>query len=79
MNLLLAPGVDLASGTKAIAVVPGVERVRQVFPDQTDQELKRMFVLDVTPRLSDAALVALREASFVEEVELVSPKRAKSR
>jgi hypothetical protein len=74
VNVQLAPGADLEQGKAAVARVPGVIRVRQVFPDDEDGELRRMFVLDVDAVQKDATVLALREVTLVEEAELV-PQR----
>ncbi len=55
----------------------GVERLRKVFPDHADQELARMFVLDIAPALGEEALASLGQAKFVEEVELAPKRRVK--
>jgi hypothetical protein len=77
VNLRLAPGADLSQGKRKMEALRGVERVRQVFPDHADQELARMFVLDVAPTLGEETLASLRQAKFVEEVELAPKRRIK--
>ena len=79
LNLRISPGADIGRGKRAMEHLRGVERVRQVFPEETDQELVRMFVLDVEPSLGEETLAALRGESFVEEVEVVPKRRAKVR
>jgi hypothetical protein len=79
LSLRLSPSTDVDQSKRAMEALPGVERVRQVFPDQADQELARLFVLDVTPAQGEATLAALRSASYVEEVERAPKRRAKSR
>jgi hypothetical protein len=74
VNVQFAPGIDLDRGKALVAAVPGVVRVRQVFPDQDDQELRRMFVVDVELGQKDKALAALQSSNLVEEAELV-PQR----
>lgn len=75
VNLQFAPGVDLERGKAMAAAVPGVVRVRQVFADEReDDELHRMFVLEVEPEATEATVAALRRSSLVEEVEL-APRR----
>ena len=47
----------------------GVQSVIQTFPDETDQELKRLFVLEVEPSKFESALEELRHCSEVEYAE----------
>ena len=75
VNLQFAPGVDLERGKASVAALPGVVRVRQVFPDEReDEELLRMFVVDIDPEATDTTVAELRRSSLVEEVEL-APRR----
>jgi hypothetical protein len=68
--------VDLEHGKAVVAAVPGVVRVRQVFPEEVDdEELLRMFVLDVEPAERERTLAALRTSKLVEEVEPAPTRR----
>lgn len=71
VSLQFAPGVDLEKAKAVVSSIPGVLRVRQVFPNQEDEELQRMFVLDLDATVKEAALKALRTSKVVEGAELV--------
>ena len=47
----------------------GVQSVIQTFPDETDQELKRLFVLEIDASDVESALKELRRRPEVEYVE----------
>ena len=44
----------------------GVQSVIQTFPDETDQELKRLFKLEIDPSELESALKELRRCPEVE-------------
>lgn len=79
INLQLALGADIDRSKATLSGVQGVTRVRQVFPDEADDELSRMLVLDIDPELKSIALAALLGLSFVEDVELVLQRRIQPR
>ena len=74
VSLQFASGVDLEKAKTLVSSIPGVIRVRQVFPGQEDEELQRMFVLDLDANAKEAALKALRTSKVVEGAELVLPR-----
>lgn len=47
----------------------GVQSVIQTFPDETDEELRRLFILEVDPSELESALKELRRRSEVEYAE----------
>lgn len=47
----------------------GVQSVVQTFPDEIDEDLKRLFVLEVDPSELESALKELRRRSEVEYAE----------
>jgi hypothetical protein len=47
----------------------GVQSVVQTFPEESDEELKRLFVLEVKPAELETALKELRRRSEVEYAE----------
>ena len=59
------------SRTRArVEAVPGVKALTQVFPDELDDELLRMFVVEVDSAQTSRVINALRALSGVETVEL---------
>jgi hypothetical protein len=78
ISLSVARNADIEQAKLVIASVRGVLRVRQVFPDQNDEELRRMFVVDLESEAKDAALATLRQSSLVEAADPV-PRRGVSR
>jgi len=52
----------------------GVRSVIQTFPDEMDQELNRLFVLEIDPSEVDSALKELRQRHEIEYAE-TAPRR----
>ncbi len=75
LNMKLAAGVKQNKLKKVLADAPGIESVVQTFPDETDEELSRMYVLEVDPEEVDAALEALSHQQEIEYVEPSAPRR----
>ena len=57
-----------------IARLAGVQAVIHTFPEETDEELKRLFVLEVAPTDVDSILKELDGRADIEYVER-APKR----
>jgi len=75
LNMKLAAGVKPNKLDKLLAGAPGIESVIQTFPDETDEELSRLYVLDVNPEEVDAALENLSHQPEIEYVEPTAPRR----
>ncbi|MGE0886537.1 MAG: hypothetical protein AB7P14_23615 [Blastocatellales bacterium] len=75
LNMKLAAGVKHNRLKKVLADAPGIESVIQTFPDETDEELSRMYVLEVDPAEVDAAIAALNHQPEIEYVEPSAPRR----
>jgi hypothetical protein len=69
LNVRLATGVKPHQSEEILSQTPGVISVTQTFPDEKDEELSRMFVVDVDPSKSDDALKKLQENPRVEYAE----------
>ena len=75
LNLKLAVGVKHHRLDQMLAGAPGIESVIQTFPDETDDELSRLYVLEVSASQADAALRLLRHRPEVEYVEPTAQRR----
>lgn len=69
LNVKLAPGVKPNQSEQVLSTTPGVISVTQTFPDEDDEALSRMFVLEVDPSKSTDALKKLQENPAVEYAE----------
>lgn len=74
VKLVTGRGASAASA-KALAAAPGVLRVEQTFPDEKDDELSTLYVLQVKRPLVRSALRALRAAPGVEYAEQAGRRR----
>jgi hypothetical protein len=65
----LAPGVDRQRSERVWSQTPGLRSVTQTFPDETDEELSSLYLLEVNASEVEAALHQLRHHPEVEYVE----------
>jgi len=69
LNVKLTPGTDRRRITEVLANTPGVQSVIQTFPDETDEELSRLYILEVDPANLKAALRQLHQNPHVQYAE----------
>ncbi len=70
ITLQLTSQVERRDAETALAAVVGVRRVQQVFPDDEDDELARVYVLDVAPADTTSTLAALLALNITEYCEM---------
>jgi len=75
LNLKLAAGVEKGKLDQLLAETPGVQSVVQTFPDESDEELSRLYVLEVKLSESEAAINALNKHAEVDYVEPTASRR----
>jgi hypothetical protein len=75
INVKLATGTDHTACRKTMAAMPGVMNIIQTFPDETDQELASLYLLEVEPSHIKAALRELRVLPEVEYAEEAAPRK----
>ena len=71
VNVKLTGGADPGRSRGLLSRLRGVQSVIQTFPDESDRELKRLFVLEIDPSDVESALKELRRRPEVEYVEKV--------
>ena len=69
VNVKLTGDSDPGRCQNILSRLHGVQSVIQTFPDESDEELKRLFVLEVEPSELESALNELRRRSEVEYAE----------
>jgi hypothetical protein len=74
VNVKLTGEADPGRCRNILSRLRGVQSVVQTFPHETDEELKRLFVLDIGPSELESALKELRRRSEVEYAE-AAPQR----
>lgn len=75
LNLKLAAGTNHQVLDRLLAKAPGIQSAIQTFPDETDEELSRLYVLEVSASESEAAITTLSKYSEIEYVELAAARR----
>lgn len=74
VNVKLTEHSDPGRCQNILSRLRGVQSVIQTFPDEPDEELKRLFVLEIEPSELEPALKELRRHTDVEYAE-VAPQR----
>lgn len=69
LNVKLSPEIKSHQKEKILSSTPGVISVIQTFPDEEDEELSRMYVVEVDPAQSKDALKNLQDNPAVEHAE----------
>lgn len=75
LNLKLASGVQQGKLKQLLATAPGIESVIQTFPDEPDEELSRLYIVEVNASEADAALKTLSRKPEIEYVEPTAARR----
>lgn len=75
VNVKLAPKADRPRGAKALSSVPGLRKLTQTFPDETDPELLNLYVLEIEAPMLSSALDKLRQNPDVEYAEAAAPRK----
>ncbi len=75
VNVKLERGSVPGASVKALTHAPGVLRVEQSFPEELDEDLSTLYVLEVERPLLPSALRALRAAPGVEYAEEAAPRK----
>lgn len=75
LSVKLQPNADPEKFVRRFSQAPGVLRVTRTFPDETDQELATLFVVEVDPTILHSAIQQLRSTSDVEYAADPAPRR----
>jgi hypothetical protein len=75
LNVKLASPVNEESAEKVLAGTPGLKSVIQTFPDEKDEELSRLFIIEVEPSAAKLALEKLHENPAIEYAELTAKRK----
>jgi hypothetical protein len=69
LNVKLLPGLDRHKSDAALNGTPGLRSVIQTFPEETDEELSTLYILEVDPSNLKDAVRQLQDNPSVEYVE----------
>lgn len=75
VNVKLTPRADREQFVNTLSGAPGIRRVVQTFPGETNQDLAALFLVEVEPSSLDSALRQLRKNSDVEYAEEAAPRK----
>lgn len=75
VNVKLIAGADKQASFDTLLVAPGVIDVIQTFPDETDEELANLYLLNVKSSKIKPALRQIRAIPEVEYVEEAAPRK----
>jgi len=76
LNIKVGPDINPHETHHILSSTPGVISVTQTFPDEKDEELCRMFVVEVDAAKSGAALKKLQQNPAVEYAEHTVKRKA---
>lgn len=75
VNVKLAAGVPPEQAEQLLATTPGLLSTLQLFPDEPDEELQGLFMLEIeAPQLEDA-LQQLQHNSKLEYAHATAPRK----
>jgi len=69
LSLRLGPQVDARQFVRDLSSWPGILAVNQTFPNESDQELAKLLVLEIEPSAVASTLKRLRKNPSVEYAE----------
>ena len=75
LNVKLASQVNEEEPEKVLAGTPGLKSVIQTFPDEEDEELSRLFIIEVEPSSAKLALEKLHENPAIEYAEPTAKRK----
>lgn len=75
LNVKLAPETKPQETEAVLSSTPGMISVVQTFPDEEDEELSRMYVVEVDSASTDDALENLQQNPAVEHAEHTAKRK----
>jgi len=75
VNVKFATRADQNRSLKTVSAIPGVLHVIQTFPDEADQELASLYLVEVETAQIKSALRELRTMPGVEYAEETAPRK----
>jgi hypothetical protein len=75
LNVKFASQVNEETPAKVLAGTPGLKSVIQTFPDEKDEELSRLFIVEVEPSEAKLALKKLNENPAIEFAEPTTKRK----
>ncbi len=71
----LASAINQVEVEKILAGTPGLHSIVQLFPDERDDDMRKMYLLEVAANLAGAAVEQLRRNPNVESAHETAPRR----
>jgi hypothetical protein len=75
LNVKLATEVEPGQAEEALAGTPGLRSLIRMFPDEEDEELSRLFILEVDPSTVQQSLKQLKKNLSVEYAEKTASRK----
>ena len=66
VNVKLVPGISRGQANKILSETPGLHSVIQLFPDETDEEMLSMYMLEIDSDQLDIAMKQLHQNPKLE-------------
>lgn len=75
VNVKLVPGVNPDEAHEVLSATPGLQSVIQLFPDEKDEEMRSMYMLEVAPNQLKDAVQQLHQNPKVESAHETAPRK----
>jgi hypothetical protein len=75
INVKLVSGTNQRHAEEVLAGTPGLGSITQLFPDEVDDEMRRMYMLEVASDHVSAAVEQLRRNPNVESAHEAAPRK----
>ena len=75
LNVKLARGVESRRSNEILSGTPGLKSIIKTFPGETDEELSRLYIVEVDPSKLKPALQKLHDNPEVEYAEETAPRK----
>jgi hypothetical protein len=75
VNVKLRSKADASGTVKLLSALPGVKKIEQTLPGESDPELSRLYILKLDPSKADSAMQQIQKHTGVEYVEGAAPRK----
>lgn len=75
INIKLAPGINHDQAKQVLSKTPGLQSVIQLFPDEKDEEMLSMYILEVASDHLKAAMEQLNQNPKVESANETTSRK----
>jgi hypothetical protein len=75
LNVKLVPGINHEQANQVLSETPGLQSIIQLFPDEKDEEMRSMYMLEVAPDQLKDAVAQLHHNPKIESAHETAPRK----